>query len=632
MQSRLQTTLTALREARERDAVAFWLKSVLIALCVACALRLLIGDNPWTGGVAERVARGAHVRSIDFARTWGWWTAAGTLLALLALLATIPHWLDRRPADVLDALAPQRASRGVVALVAAAVLAGAIFAAPRLSQSLFEDEISNVRWAIDGYWYRDGENELRFHEPRWSDTLWYYKTPNNHVSHSILARFSIAAWRLVEPSEGHMVPETALRMPTFLAGFGAIAAVALLGVRLGHPAAGVAAAWLLALHPWHVRYMSEARAYTLAVLLVSLCVWQLVRSLHHGTWSRWIAYGAGQMLLLWTYPATLWFVVLLNVLAVGSIFRLHRNGPALRSQLVRWAMAGLVGGLVWIRLMAPNIVQFMIYSETVTADVMDRLWFQDTATYLATGIPWGRPAANARHVELSDLAVAHPVLVYGALAVMTGLVLVGFVRWCAAGGVRAGLAWVLVLPGPIGTAFGLQGNAAMYSQYLIPALPGLALLWGVGLETIARPLGRYGPVAAIAVALALFAAGTESMRSVLRERPIQPWRDAAEATRPTLDPLAPENQRIITVSFYFPPMYYDPLVHRIQAPEQLEYWMNEADRSGSELYINIGRPRLAERRHPELMALGREHFDEVATFEGMLSRGQRRVFRYRPER
>jgi hypothetical protein len=251
---------------------------------------------------------------------------------------------------------------------------------------------------------------------------------------------------------------------------------------------------------------------------------------------------------------------------------------------------------------------------------------------LSTGTPWGRVAPNARHVELSDLAMTHPVLVYTALAAMVGLVLVGVVRWCAAGGLRAGLVWVLVLPAPLAIAFGLQSGAHTFPQYLITVLPGLALLWGVGLETLARPLGRHGPAVVIGVALALFAAGTQPMRSLLRERPIQPWRDSVEATRPTLDPLAPENQRIITVSFYFAPLYYDPLVHRIGEPEDLEYWMNEARQSGSELFINIGRPRLAERRHPELMALAREHFEEVETFRGILSRGQRQVLRYRPER
>lgn len=632
MSSRLERTLTALREARERDAAVFWVKSVLTALCVACVLRLVIGDNPWTGGVAKRIAEGAPVRSIDYARTWGWWSAAGAAVVLFALRATIPHWLDRRRAEVVNALAPNRASRTVVVLVAAAALAGGIFALPRLPQSLFEDEVRNLRWSIDGFWHRDHEGELRFHQPRWSDTLWYYKEPANHITNSILARLSIGAWRSVVPADGaRMVPEPALRIPAFLAGLGSIVAAALLAVHLGHPVAGVAAAWLLALHPWHVRYMSEARAYSLALLLGSLCTWLLVRCLHRGTWSRWAAFGAAEFLLLWTYPATVWIVALLNLLAVASVFRLHRGGPALRSQLVRWAIAGLAGALAWLRLMAPNIPQFVAYSQVGSADEMDRLWFQDTGAFLATGIPWGRAAPNLRHVELSDVAVAHPELVYGALAVMAGLVVVGFVRWCAAGGVRAGLAWVFVLPAPLAIAFGLRGSATMYPHYLITVMPGLALLWGVGLETVARPFGRRAPTVAAAIALALFAAGTQPMRSLLAERPIQPWRDSVEATRPSLDPLAPENDRIITVSFYFPPMYYDPLVRRIAEPHELEYWMREARRSGRELFINVGRPRLAERRHPELMVLAREHFDDVETFDGILSRGQRHVMRYRPD-
>jgi hypothetical protein len=66
-------------------------------------------------------------------------------------------------------------------------------------------------------------------------------------------------------------------------------------------------------------------------------------------------------------------------------------------------------------------------------------------------------------------------------------------------------------------------------------------------------------------------------------------------------------------------------------PEHLEHWMEVARESDRELFVNIGRPRLAERRHPELMALVHEHFEEVAAFDGILSRGARAVYRYRRE-
>jgi hypothetical protein len=260
---------------------------------------------------------------------------------------------------------------------------------------------------------------------------------------------------------------------------------------------------------------------------------------------------------------------------------------------------------------------------------MDRLWFQDTGAFLATGMPWGRAAPNHRHTELSDLVRGQPELVWGGLAAMAGLAAIGAARWLATGGLRRRLVWVLLLPVPIAIAFGLRSTAPTHPQYLIIVLPGLALLWGLGLETLGRPLGRRGTALLAAVALGCFAAGTHSMRSVLRERPIQPWRDSVLATRPNLDPLAPENQDFITTSFYFPPVYYDPLLKRMSEPEHLEQWMRHARESGKHLYVNIGRPRLAERRHPELMALVEEHFEEVATFDGILSRGRRQVHRYR---
>jgi hypothetical protein len=104
-----------------------------------------------------------------------------------------------------------------------------------------------------------------------------------------------------------------------------------------------------------------------------------------------------------------------------------------------------------------------------------------------------------------------------------------------------------------------------------------------------------------------------------------------ELTRPTLDPLAPENADIVTATFSFPATYYDPLGHRVPSAKHLKRLMREADAAGRTLFVNLGRPRLAARRQKELTALVRDPdlFDDVAFLPGILSRGARQVFRYR---
>jgi 4-amino-4-deoxy-L-arabinose transferase-like glycosyltransferase len=58
-----------------------------------------------------------------------------------------------------------------------------------------------------------------------------------------------------------------LRLPSVLLGAATVPALWLVGSRMDRPRVGVAAAWLLALHPLHVFYSQEIRSYALLVLL-----------------------------------------------------------------------------------------------------------------------------------------------------------------------------------------------------------------------------------------------------------------------------------------------------------------------------------------------------------------------------
>jgi hypothetical protein len=620
-----------LGRARERNPAAFRVRGVLALLLVLLLARLLFGDNPWEDGVAERVREGKNVRPVDYARTWGWWTSAAIAPVLAALYATVPRWLVPGGAVESSELAPPRATRLFVALTAGAMLLGAWLGLPRLSMSLFEDERYNVQWSIDGYYYRDGSGELRFHEPTWSDTLWHYKWPNNHVPHTILARLSVGAWRGLARQESRLVNEPALRLPAFVAGIASIGALALLLGRLGYPGAGVAAGWILAVHPWHLRYLSEARGYSLALLLTSAACWGLVRALHRGTWGRWALYGASQFLLLWTYPGALLFVVVLNLATASSLICLHRGTPAGRTQALRWALANLAGALLWIRVMAPNMAQFASYLGQEGQGRIDARVLQDAASYLLAGMQWGYRRPNPHFSELSDLAASSPVLVWTTAGLALALVVLGASRLVGAGGVRARMAGVFALPPLVlaGSAWVLT-QADMHPHYFLLGLPGGVALLVLGLETGAEHLGRRAGALVMAAAVLAYAAFTHAPRRELRTRAIEPFRESVELCRPTLDPLAPENAQILTATYYMPPLYYDPLVHKVATARELRRLMQEAEASGRALFVNVGRPALARRRYPEVAELAEsDRFEEVAMLYGLSSRGHRQVFRYR---
>jgi hypothetical protein len=167
------------------------------------------------------------------------------------------------------------------------------------------------------------------------------------------------------------------------------------------------------------------------------------------------------------------------------------------------------------------------------------------------------------------------------------------------------------------------------------ALPGLALLVAAGIGAPALALRPPRARAALAVActasfVALFAWVTHAPRSALRSRSIVPLRESVLLTRPTLEPFAPENARIVTVSFQRPAYYYDPLFVWLNTPEALEARLAEADAAGHTLYVNI-RYGLATRRLPELVQLveDRARFETVGVLHGYIHGNERRVYRYR---
>ena len=73
--------------------------------------------------------------------------------------------------------------------------------------------------------------------------------------------------------------------------------------------------------------------------LIPLTLTLLVRALHRGTWGRWLAYGASQFLLLYTYPGGLYLLLVLNAVTALALWR-----PPPGHARARTAGAALAGG------------------------------------------------------------------------------------------------------------------------------------------------------------------------------------------------------------------------------------------------------------------------------------------------
>ena len=81
-----------------------------------------------------------------------------------------------------------------------------------------------------------------------------------------------------------------------MAGIASIATIALLLNELAFPSAGVMAAFLSALHPWHIRYASKARAYAFVLCLIPFVIYFFLRALENGLWRWWAAFGTAEFL------------------------------------------------------------------------------------------------------------------------------------------------------------------------------------------------------------------------------------------------------------------------------------------------------------------------------------------------
>jgi hypothetical protein len=434
------------------------------------------------------------------------------------------------------------------------------------------------------------------------------------------------------------VDDFVVRLPAFLFGMASLASLAYFLWRMGFPWAGVFGAWFLALHPWHLRYASEARGYSLVFTLIPLVWAVLLDALHHGTWRRWAAFGGVQFVLLWAFPAAIHLLALTNLLALGAILTRHR-GEARAQQRARWLTVNLFGAMLWALLMAGNVAQLIEWLERKGARDLGSRFIKTVLAYLLSGMPWThrRHGLDPVYPELADLAARAPWLFYAAVAATAALLLLGTLRLLRGEGYRRWVALLLLAPGPLTWYVAYAGGQHTHPWYLVYVLPSLAALVGLGATSALRWARPPALAAALTVALCgAYLAGlvgwTGPPRSALRTRSVQPYKESVLLTRGTLDPFDTGQDEALTVSFSDPPDYYDPRVRVVETTDELLDWLERADREGRPLYVNLGRLRRVAKSHPELVALVEREdlFELVAFLPGFEPLMSRKISRYRP--
>ncbi len=521
--------------------------------------------------------------------------------------------------------------------VASATVLCAIFGAMRLQQSFWDDEVYAMRRAIHGQWRENSQGELRFRPVKWSDTLWFFDKPQ-HVFHSVITRLTLDAWRAVATPKGLQFREDVARLPSYAAGVLSVVALALLVWRMGFPVAGVLAAILLVIHPWHIRYASEMRAYSFMLLLLPLCYLFLIEALTTGKWRWWSAFGAGVFFLMYFNALNIYPVLGMGACAAAATALRWRN-PEAPIQAMRLIVTMTAAGMIFLQLMLPCVPQFVEYLHTTAVQgKLDGRWLSSYFGLLFAGAPWnssGRPIST--YMELHPWAAAHPAKFLALVLAALLFAAYGTRRLLLKGPLQATVTVALLLTAPAAYVTSRVRHQYLFEWYLLFFLPAAIVAVAVGLDGFRQFLSknRGGTILAwllIAGAIGSYAAYTTPQRTWLLTRPLQQIRESAEITRPNLDPFAPENSRTMTASFIGPPDPYDAHIIRFSTLVELSKLMAQADAQGKPLFINFGFLGTVHLRFPAMLKVLRDAtlFEEVAELQGYEPINDRFVYRYLP--
>lgn len=329
----------------------------------------------------------------------------------------------------------------------------------------------------------------------WSD-LWYLIVDHERPHAIYYGLFK--AWTAIAGTS-----EWAARAPSVVLAAAAALALYYLGVRLLGAAPAVVAAFALATNPFLVVWSQQARSYTLAVTTTLLATIAFVAALRDPSGLRWAVYAVSAIVAVAVH-----FMVVLVVASHLLAAAVERKRLGLAAAVAAFAAIGAfaaaAAAVVGDR--APQLTAWL--TEPTAGDVVKAV------------------------VEVAGYSVIPIVAaVLGGVAAWRNLE-----RWQA-----------VLLIGWVTAPFALSYAAsfvkpAFSARYLIVAAPAFALLTGVWLTSVRRPI-------AVAAAAGLVTWSAAVLVFWYQAPPIENWRDATSAALSMRNPgepiiVAPSTARI----------------------------------------------------------------------------------------
>ncbi len=634
MSFRLISGLQAAPARWRRLSPVFRFRLVLFLIAGGLAAWLIfLAEKPWTMDTGNR----ANWKLEQIVGYYSFWAAAGNLGVLAALIFTAGWWAA--PKVTRQRTPSPRSSWWFWPLILAAMIFCGVAASMRMNFGFVHDEDYSARRVIAGSYKVQTDGKVSLEQPKWVETLYFYRKPNNHVLHSVLGRLCWTVWRTVTSSGELQMKEWVVRIPAWMGGVGAVCMLGVLLRRHVSPLAGVLAAWLLALHPWHIRFASEARGYSLLLCFIPIVLYFWLRGIQENKWRWWVLFAASQFALVYCYPGSAYLLVVLNgATAVWFLRQVLRQGecPATR----RWLASNCFAAMAAIQLMLPLVPQLQNYLKTEEARVPIGLpWIVSAATHFLSGVPWSKSnLPNSPYLEMMPYAMSHPIFFAGILIGISAMMVLGYAAMFRSAWPEGPIvAATLLVPGFLGFAVAKVLQQSLFEWYLIYLLPGLIAGAAVGAAELGRWLATKSKqgwtITLPGLALVLFyGIFSQPFRSWFCTYPMEPVKEAVLATRGTLNPNDPRQGDLLTGVLLSLDDYYDPHATLINTPEDFMGLLRAADEQGKPLYIMVPHPWAAAFKVPRLWRLFNESglFTGYVYFRGLDRTNDRVVANYQP--
>ncbi|MCF6314292.1 MAG: glycosyltransferase family 39 protein [Verrucomicrobiales bacterium] len=601
---------------------------LLAILCSAIAY-LMWGDDPWRRHLPQKFLAGEYINNRN-GIILGLWFAAAINAAISVILLLSSRWWPE-PTKQKKPLLPKPSSSSIqtrrlfyIGLFSALLVAGWI-RAPRLEHSFWNDEEMAFRkflWGENVLDTNTPDNKLRYKPVSWKRSFFYTSNGNNHVTQTISSRLYHEVWKYFFLKDGDRpFQESVIRLSPFISGLLGISALAFLLRTTGYPLAGITAAWLLAINPWHLRYSVEARGYADLMLFIPLTFIALLYALRTARWRWWILYGLFQCLCLLAFAGAIYLVAAQNLIVLGLLIQQRKP-----HQLWRWGVSSSIGAMLFITMVTPMVIRVIDYAKTHQHDMapITVAHWRDFWSHLVIGAPWKTMADPSLHNGLSTQMYQseHPSVFW----LMAFIIPLTFI---------SGLIWTF-LKNPqlrifISSILGslvllLLHNALSETIFLIWYIIYTVLLFSAALAFAPELLqrctcfsrqkhtARY--VATAYTVIMILGYGWLCAPSIARLRQFErePMREAVTQVRGATPALDPDNQATLTCSIGSGAAQmrsYDPWVHPVKKVGDFEQIVKEAREKHKKLFIYVCSPLRVKREYPHAW----QQLNDQTTFE-----------------